>query len=73
MIIRKISIGADYKSSMHYIAGQEVLGGSARIHLIEHDSERDTHKVYIEKDTEVYLWKEFSSTMPVSIEFNISF
>ena len=29
MVIRKISIGSDYKSSaMHYIVGQEILGGT---------------------------------------------
>ena len=36
MDIRKISIGADYKSSaMHYIINQEVLGGNYHIHLIK--------------------------------------
>ena len=31
MDIRKISIGADYKSgSMHYIVGQDVLGGNLK-------------------------------------------
>ena len=36
MDIRKISIGSDYKSgAMHYIVGQDVLGGSHKIHLIQ--------------------------------------
>ena len=36
MDIRKLSIGSDYKSgSMHYIVGQEILGGSHTIHLIQ--------------------------------------
>ena len=38
MDIRKLSIGADYKSgAMHYIVGQDVLGGSHKIHLIQGD------------------------------------
>ena len=38
MDIRKISVGPDYKSgAMHYLVGQEVLGGNYVIHLIKHD------------------------------------
>ena len=29
--------------------------------------------IYIRKDDEIVKWKEFSSTMPVSIEFKIDF
>ena len=59
MDIRKISIGADYKSSaMHYIAGQEVLGGNYNIHLIQKDISLDSYKIWIEKDNEIILWKE---------------
>ena len=59
MIIRKISIGTDYKSSaMHY-------------HIrMEKDS---SIKIWIEKEGEVVLWKEFNPNMPVSIEYNINF
>ena len=72
MDIRKISIGADYKSgAMHYIVGQEVLGGSYAIHLIQEDTE--SYKIWIIKGEEVLLWKEFKSTMPVSLEYNINF
>lgn len=71
MDIRKISIGPDYKSSaMHYIVGQEVLGGDYKIHLIR--SEEDGIKIWIEKEDEVFLWKKFTITMPVSIEYNIN-
>ena len=46
MDIRKISIGADYKSgAMHYIVGQDVLGGSYVIHLIQHDSGASSYKI----------------------------
>lgn len=71
MDIRKISIGPDYKSSaMHYIVGQEVLGGDYVIHLIR--SEDDGIKIWIEKEDEVFLWKKFTISMPVSIEYNIN-
>jgi len=72
MQIRKISIGADYKSSaMHYIVGQEVLGGGYKIHLIQPDDNQ--YKVWVEKNNEVLLWKSFEPTMPVSVEYNINF
>jgi len=74
MDIRKISIGPDYKNAMSYLQGQEVLGGSHKIHLIFFDEFKDSFKIWIENDSdEVLLWKEFNSNMPVSIEYNINF
>lgn len=74
MDIRKISIGQDYKSSsMHYIVGQEVLGGKYFIHLIQYVEHSDSYKIWIQQDDEVLLWKEFNSNMPVSVEYNINF
>lgn len=74
MDIRKISIGPDYKGgAMHYIVGQRVLSDSNEIHLIKVDPEKLSVKIYIinEKE-EVVLWKEFTSTIPISIEYNIN-
>jgi hypothetical protein len=74
MDIRKISIGQDYKSSsMHYIVGQEVLGGKYFIHLIQYVEHSDSYKIWIQQEDEVLLWKEFNSNMPVSVEYNINF
>ena len=74
MDIRKISVGPDYKSgAMHYIVGQKVLNNSHTIHLIKYDSEKQSFKIYIEEKDVVILWKEFTSTIPVSIEYNINF
>jgi hypothetical protein len=75
MDIRKISVGPDYKSSaMHYIVGQDVLNSSHKIHLIQHDKERESIKVWIESDKkEILLWKEFNKNIPVSLEYNINF
>ena len=60
---------------MHYIAGQEVLGGKYSIHLIQFDHIDQSYKIWIKsynKD-EVILWKEFKLTLPISLEFNINF
>lgn len=74
MEIRKISIGSDYKgSSMHYILGQEVLNGTHVIHLIDYSAASDSYRIYVEKDNEVFCWKEFNKNMPVSVEYNIFF
>lgn len=74
MDIRKISIGPDYKSgAMHYLVGQEVLNGTYKIHLIKYYEESQSVKIWIEKEDEVMMWKEFTHTMPISIEYNINF
>lgn len=74
MDIRKISVGPDYKSgAMHYLVGQVILNGSYVIHLIKYDMDRDSILIYIQNDDEVLLWKEFTSTMPISVEYNINF
>ena len=74
MDIRKISVGPDYKSgAMHYIVGQEILNGKYFIHLIQLDPSRHCLKIWIQRKDEILLWKEFSSDMPVSIEYNINF
>jgi hypothetical protein len=70
-IIRKISIGPDYMKSMNYTVGQEVLDKSYSIYQIIRND--DGIRLYIIKDGEIVLWKEFSSTVPVSIEYNINF
>lgn len=75
MDIRKISVGSDYKSgAMHYIVGQKVLGESNEIHLIKYKHETNSFMIYIiNKKNEVVLWKEFTSSIPVSVEYNIDF
>jgi hypothetical protein len=70
-IIRKISVGPDYMKSMNYTVGQEVLDKTYCIYQIIKSDEGI--KLYIIKDDEITLWKEFSITMPISIEFNINF
>jgi hypothetical protein len=74
MDIRKISIGPDYKGgAMHYIVGQKVLGDTNEIHLIKLDVHKQSIKIFIiNEKAEIVLWKEFTSTIPVSIEYNIN-
>ena len=69
--IRKISVGPDYKSSMTYVVGQKVLNGEYCIHLIQCVDEE--YRIWIERDDEVMLWKSFTPTVPVSVEYNINF
>ena len=72
MDIRKISIGADYKSgAMHYIQGQDVLGGSYKIHLIQ--DQENSYRIWVQKEDELFVWKEFLKTLPISLEYNINF
>ncbi len=72
--IRKISVGADYKSAMHYIVGQTVMGGRATIHAIMQGKDADYIEVWVENEAqEVYRWKRFNQSMPLSIEDNIDF
>ena len=74
MDIRKISIGSDYKSgAMHYIVGQDVLGGRYKIHLIQSKEESQSYKLWVIKDDEVFIWKEFLPTLPITLEYNINF
>lgn len=75
MDIRKISVGPDYKgSAMHYIVGQRILGDTNEIHLIKFDEIKNSFKIFIINDnSEIILWKEFNSTIPIAIEYNINF
>ena len=75
MEIRKISVGPDYKGgAMHYIVGQKVLGDTYEIHLIKLEDFTQSIKIFIINElNEILLWKEFSPTMPISIEYNINF
>jgi hypothetical protein len=74
MDIRKISIGPDYKgSAMHYIVGQRILGDTNEIHLIKFDEAKNSFKIFIiNEKLEIVLWKEFNSTIPIAIEYNIN-
>ena len=70
-LIRKISIGRDYKNeAMHYSVGQEVYGGHTISNIIE---EEDKYSIYIEKNNEVLPWKDFNKNMAVAVEYNLEY
>jgi hypothetical protein len=73
MEIRKISIGPDYKGgAMHYLVGQKILNDTSEIHVIKLEDSTQSIKIYIINEAnEILLWKEFTHTIPISIEYNI--
>jgi len=70
-IIRKISIGKEYKeNAMHYSVGQNVYGGHT-VHAIV--DEPETYKIYIKKGNDVILWKDFGKGMAISVEYILEY
>ena len=68
-IIRKISVGKDYKNdAMHYSVGQEVYGGHTIVNILE---EKSKYSIYIQKGDLVMPWKDFNKNMAVSIEYDL--
>ena len=68
-IIRKITVGKDYKNdSMHYAVNQEVYGGHKICDIIE---EEDKYSIYIRKNEIVIPWKDFNKNMAISVEYNL--
>ena len=70
-LIRKITVGKDYKeNAMHYAVGQDVYGGHTISDIIE---EKDKYSIYIRKNKDVLPWKDFNKNMAVSIEYNLQY
>ena len=70
-LIRKISIGRDYKNdAMHYSVGQEVYGGHIICDIVEY---QDKFSVFIEKNNDVIPWKDFNKNMAISVEYNLEY
>ena len=70
-LIRKISIGRDYKDdAMHYAVGQEVYGGHTIYDIVE---DNDKYSIFIKKGNEVLPWKQFNKNMAISVEFNLKY
>ena len=70
-LIRKISIGKDYKNeAMHYSVGQDVYGGHTICDIIEED---DKFSIYISKIDEVIPWKDFNKNMAIAVEYNLEY
>ena len=70
-LIRKITIGRDYKTdAMHYAVGQEVYGGHRICDILE---EEDKYSIYITKGDNVLPWKDFNKNMAISVEYNLEY
>ena len=70
-LIRKITVGKDYKdNAMHYAVGQDVYGGHTICNIIE---EKDKYSVYIKKNKDVLPWKDFNKNMAISEEYNLEY
>ena len=70
-LIRKITVGKDYKNdSMHYAVSQEVYGGHKISDIID---EEEKYSIYIKKNKDVLPWKDFNKNMAISIEYNLEY
>jgi hypothetical protein len=70
-LIRKITIGKDYKiDAMHYSVNQEVYGGHTICNILE---EKDKYSIYIKKGSDVLPWKDFNKNMAISVEYNLEY
>ena len=70
-LIRKISVGKDYKNdAMHYAVGQEGYGGHTICDILE---EKDKYSIYIRIEKAVIPWKDFNKNMAISVEYNLQY
>jgi len=72
-VIRKISIGSDYKNdAMHYAVNQQVYGGHT-ISAILYSEDDNSYSIYIKKKDEIMPWKKFNSNMAISVEYDLEY
>ena len=72
-IIRKISIGSDYKNdAMHYSVGQQVYGGHEISHIL-YEEHTNSYSIYIKKNNEILPWKKFNPNMAISVEYDLEY
>ena len=72
-VIRKISIGSDYKNdAMHYSVGQDVYGGHTIAYILFNEQD-NSYNIHIKKNNEVLPRKKFNSNMAISIEYDLEY
>jgi len=70
-VIRKITIGKDYKNdAMHYAVGQNVYGGHTITDIIEEETK---YSIYISKENIKIPWKDFNKNMAISVEYDLEY
>lgn len=70
--VRRLTVGPDYKTGMHYIVGNEVMGGKAIISDIV-KNKNGYWEVWIKNPVEgIMKWKSFEN-VPVHIEHDCEF
>jgi len=70
-LIRKISVGKNYKTdAMHYAVGQEVYGGHTICDILEDNLK---YSIFIKKNNDVLPWKDFNKNMAISVEYNLEY
>ncbi len=70
-LIRKISVGKNYKTdAMHYAVGQEVYGGHIICDILEDELK---FSIFIKKNNDVLPWKDFNKNMAISVEYNLEY
>ncbi len=70
-LIRKISIGSEYKdNAMHYAVGQNVYGDHKICNITEKE---DGFEIMIEKNKEILPWKSFNKNMAIAVEYNLEY
>jgi thymidine phosphorylase len=71
-LIRKITIGREYKeNSMHFSVGQEVYGKHRIVDIQETD---DLFILYIQdQNSNIKQWKDFNKNMAISVEYNLEY
>lgn len=72
-IIRKLSIGSNYKEAMHYLVGQDVFRGKAHIHAILKKEDTSEYQIWVKQEDTIMFWKAFNFNMPVSVEHDLNF
>ncbi len=82
MIIRKISIGVDLKSAMHYSVGQTftIVDGDSREEvsiclIIPNKKNKEYIDIYAKKTktNETYVWKSVTKSTPHTFEYDLNF
>ena len=71
-LIRKISIGKDYKNeAMHYAVGQEVYGGHTICNILLKNLQNIVYT--LKRNNDVLPWKDFNKNMAISVEYNLEY